>query len=209
MIHDLKPGTRTILAGKTGSGKTTVAASLLLTSRQKWIMVDPKSDDKLARLTPSRTVAPMRVKILDAWRKGVQYVRLDRDADADVIDDLLSRLYQEYSNFGVYIDELYYLHSGSRAGPGLQAILTRGRSDLITVLACTQRPSWISLFCLSEADYIGQFRLNLDKDRKTLYSIIGEKAVLKNPVENYSWYFYDQSANKLLLIKPSIKNGDR
>ncbi|MGH8710375.1 MAG: hypothetical protein ACREVA_03540 [Burkholderiales bacterium] len=163
------------------------------------MIIDPKADDKLATLKPRVDVLPHPQRIFDAWTKGYRYVGIIDHGAMDPIytDRLLFYLYQKFSNFGVYIDELYYIHRQGRAGSGLQAILTRGRSDNITFFGCTQRPSWISLFCLSEADYLGQFKLTLEKDRKTMYSIIGNKRVLVNPDKPYEWFYYDNTSDRL------------
>lgn len=195
----LKPGSRTTLCGKTGSGKSTIAITMLRKSRQKWILIDPKADDKIATLNPAVIHSLKLADVQRAWKEGYQYVAIQPppqtkplDIDAFILD-----AYENLTNFGVYIDELYYIHNAGRAGDGLTAILTRGRSDKITYLGATQRPAWISLFCLSEADYIAQFKLQLENDRKRIYSVTGEAVMLNNPPAPYSFYYYDSPGDSL------------
>lgn len=192
MVDFLKPGTRTFITGKTGSGKSTVAATLLKKSKQRWLIIDPKLDDKIASLKPYR-LKKMDVKeLFAAWKKGYKYVAITPQAKTGPyeIDEFILECFESFKDFGIYVDELYFIHNNGNAGPGLTATLTRGRSDKITFMGATQRPAFVSLFCITEADYIAQFRLALDKDRKRIYEVTGIKQMLNNPPSEYSWYYY-------------------
>lgn len=203
----LTPGSRTLIAGKTGSGKSTGAVFMLRQSRQKWLLIDPKGDDKIATLKPGH-INKLDVKDIErAWNAGYQYVALSPPplSTPQEIDLFLLEAFQTYQNFGIYIDELYYIHTNGRSGPGLQAILTRGRSDKITFCGATQRPAWISIFCLSEADYICQYRLQLKKDRDKIYDVTGRTEMLENPPKEFSWFYYTAKTEQLKLFVPPVK----
>jgi hypothetical protein len=200
------PGTRSTLCGRTGSGKSTLAAYMLRKSTQQWLCVDPKRDDKLARLPGAARTESLRAgDIAKLWARGVRYVLLTPPpaSSPDDMDSLILALYESHTDWGLMVDELYYLHRNSRAGAGLMAVLTRGRSDKITFLGCTQRPAWISQFCLSEADYIAQYRLSLADDRKRVYQITGDAAVLSNPPGQHEFYWYEAKKNLLTIVKPA------
>lgn len=200
----LTAGTRTLIAGKTGSGKSTGAVYMLRGSKQKWLLIDPKGDDKIATLNPARIYKLDTNEVIRAWKAGYQYVALTppplaKPADIDLF---LLECFQTFENFGIYIDELYYIHTNGRAGAGLQAILTRGRSDKITFCGATQRPAWISVFCLSEADYICQYRLQLEKDREKIFEVTAKPEMLENPPLEYSWYYYNAKKESITLFTP-------
>lgn len=179
----LKPGTRTTLCGRTGSGKSTVAVALLRASAQKWILIDPKADDKIASLKPAFVRDLDLSKIQRAWANGHQFVALQPPpgTESEEIDAFILFAFNSLSNFGLYVDELYYINSSGRCGAGLQAVLTRGRSDKITFLGATQRPAFVCGFCFSEADTILQMRLIMADDRKKIYTYCGNKEALENP----------------------------
>jgi hypothetical protein len=86
-IQFLKPGTRTALAGRSGSGKSTLAAFMLARSRQKWLIIDPKIDDKIASLKPARVAKLDAATIIRAWDKS-QYVAIN-SGDSEAIDALI------------------------------------------------------------------------------------------------------------------------
>lgn len=200
----LSPGSRTLIAGKTGSGKSTGAVYMLRNSRQKWLIVDPKGDDKIATLKPAYITSLDPKEVERAWKAGYQYVALSPPplATPQEVDLFLLECFQTFKNFGIYVDELYFIHTNGRAGAGLVAILTRGRSDKITFCGATQRPAWISIFCLSEADYICQYRLQLEKDRDKIFNVTNKMEMLENPPKEYSWYYYTAKNERLQLFVP-------
>jgi hypothetical protein len=206
-VKFLSTGSRTLIAGKTGSGKSTGAVYMLRQSRQKWLLIDPKRDDKIATLKPAYISKLDTKEVERAWRAGYQYVALNPPplATPQDVDLFLLDCFQTFQNFGIYVDELYYIHSNGRAGAGLQAILTRGRSDKITFCGATQRPAWISVFCLSEADYICQYRLQLEKDREKIYNVTAKLEMLENPPKEYSWFYYTAKTEKLQLFVPPVR----
>ncbi len=203
----LKPGTRTFITGKTGSGKSSVAATLLKMSGQRWLLIDPKRDDKLATLKPFRIKKMDSAEVWKAWQAGHKYVSLTPPPKTGPmqVDEFILECFELYTNFGVYVDELYYIHNHGGCGPGLTAVLTRGRSEKVTFMGATQRPAFVSMFCITEADYIAQFRLALPKDRKRVYDVTGVEQMLVNPPDDYGWYYYEISKEVFKYFVPPKK----
>ena len=98
-------------------------------------------------------------------------------------------------NVTLYIDETYSVVQHGGMNPALNALVTRGRELNIGVYFATQRPAWIPLALLSEADWFVQFRLQLEKDRKRMVELCGPE-VLENPVDRYGFYLYHTDWNK-------------
>lgn len=183
----IQPNQRVFTAGRTGSGKTFLERYLLASSK-RLVVCDPKG-------TLSTAIAP-DWRLTDWSEKGRKRllagdpVRLRIPAPLD--GDWSSYLWDVYraGNVLLYVDETYGVVPPGRAAPEpLLACYTRGRELGIGVHAATQRPSWIPLVCMSEADWFFVFRLTLDEDRKRLASFMG--ASVMQPIQDrYGFFSY-------------------
>lgn len=198
-------GQRALVAGRTGSGKTTVAGWLLTTSPQHWVIFNPKHTAGYKSLPDSVVMKKFDGKTLLSNLKRHKFVILNLsndEATPEVMDAILDWLHKNVKNIGVCIDELYTFHSaGGRAGDGLIGWLTRGRELKQSYLGLTQRPAWISRFCFSESDFIGSMDLVLEDDRKKMRDMTGQDAFLQR-VTNYRWLWYMVARDQLRLYGP-------
>lgn len=201
----IKANDRLILAGKTGSGKTWLAERLLAPIARlvvidpkatlgSWTIREPKGFDwqKFARGKPGRLrVLPPVVDNPESWYEA-----------------LFERLYS-YGNLTVYIDEAYaVVPPGARPGKWLSALYTRGRERGIGVWAATQRPTWIPLFLLSEAEWLITFRLNLEDDRRRMAMISGEQVLAKIPDEHGFW-LYEVAGQTPRYYRTAVLSGQK
>lgn len=182
----IKYNDRVLLAGKTGSGKTYFARQLLA-SVTRLVVIDPKANLDSWRLRDANTWdwwrfdrgASMRIRILPPIV----------DRPGDWYEQLFEKLY-DIGNMTIYIDEAYaVVPPGARAGKWLSALYTRGRERGIGVWAATQRPTWIPLFLISEADWLISFRLNLDADRQRIAAVAGNDVLGRVPDEHGFWLY--------------------
>jgi hypothetical protein len=198
-LPTLEPGTRTIVSGRTGSGKTSLARFLMRHQRtpQRWVILNPKHTGGYRQLPDA--------KILDGWnakrfQKTIEkhrYVILNfrtQELHPDFMDAVLLYIHETYDNIGICADELYYLHRNGEAGDGLIGILTRGRERKQTFLGLVQRPKRISLFSFSEADYIVGMALNLEGDRKRMVEATGDGRFIES-LPKYHWLWYEVDAD--------------
>lgn len=184
---NIKANDRLLLAGKTGSGKTWLAERLL-SSVARLIVIDPKVTLRDWELTEPRSTD---------WSKFSRGANGRFRILPPVVDDpvawyeeLFERIYG-YGNVTLYIDEAYaVVPPGARPGKWLSALYTRGRERGIGVWAATQRPAWIPLFLLSEADWLIIFRLNLAEDRKRISSVAGERVLARIPDQHGFWLYH-------------------
>lgn len=164
-------------------------------------ILDSKGDDGF--LTIARPDESIQIfdKGLDEYRKFLKqparkipdYVvirpPLDEITEPYLLDDYLLVTYNQFKGPHIMIaDELYMIHKGGRSGPGLIAYLTRGRAAKKTLYGATQRPAWVSGFCLSEPQNFFVFRLMDIKDRQRLTHIGYES---KTILPKYHYYCYD------------------
>lgn len=201
----LKPGSRTIAAGRTGSGKTSLAKWLVESrNAQHWVILNPKH-------TAGYDALPDAV-VLNGW-DGKKFDRAitehrftvinfkPQELSADFMDSVLWYIHETYNNIGILADEMYYLHKFGEAGDGLIGILTRGRERKQTFLGLVQRPKRISLFAFSESDYIVSLALNLESDRKRMVESTGDNAFI-NPLPKFHWRWYTVDDDSSTLWGP-------
>lgn len=192
-----KVGERSLFVGRTGSGKTAgaiyFACNLDPAEYGPLIVYDTKIDPKFdgipnsTVITDPRQIPRLREHLPDLSTFIVR-PELDVSIDPSALDNLLLYHYHALHFSIAFLDELYTFHNGAKAGPGLTGLLTRGRSKGITTLQCTQRPAWISRFCLTESENFYLYRLTDSRDLKTLASVIPDVENLPPP--ELHWFYY-------------------
>jgi len=201
-----KLGERGLIVGATGSGKSAFVCFLLERLEHVPIVIyDTKDEDKFLSLKNSRVVTnemDCQNAIGDA---EIDYIifrpPLEIVTNPDAMDELLLTHYNLYHDVGAYIDEVYQFHKGTRAGPGLVGLLTRGRSRGITTLISTQRPSYLSRFCLTESQRFFVFKLIDLQDKKRIGDIVPDFAKLPDP-EKFGFWYYEAGSDKPVLMRP-------
>lgn len=200
-----KNSQRLTIIGRTGSGKTVFGVwSVAVRDFDKfpWVFVDYKGDDLLARMP--------RIEELDLRepipRHGGLYIIRPHIHDVDGVEAWLWRVWQR-GKIGLYFDEAFMLpNSGHHRRGALQALLTQGRSKLIPLVTLVQRPSQISVFVFSEAEFYAVFALNRASDRKTVEGFadgLPGKLIAKLPEYNALWYDVGTDTTTRLLPAPA------
>jgi hypothetical protein len=195
---------RVTVVGRTGSGKTWFGAWLLSKApfhRQPYIIIDYKGDKLLRSIEGVRELS-LYEKLPD--KPGLFTVRpLLHEEEA--METWLWNVWQR-ERIGLYFDEAFMLpNSGYSRRGALQAILTQGRSKKIPVISLVQRPSQISLFVFSEADYYAVFHLNRRQDRKTMTDLGDGLDATTMPPYHSTWY--DVGADKPYNLLP-VPDGE-
>lgn len=200
-------GERALIVGQTGSGKTGFATWLLKRIPTAPIVIyDTKIEPKFEALGHSIVVPSVTAArgVIDQGEHDYIIVRPADDLlhDHEALDGMLYSHYMHLQGIDAYIDETYSFHSaGGRAGKGLIALLTRGRSKGITTIMSTQRPVHLSRFALTEAQRFYIFWLGHEDDHKTIAKIIPGFDKLKPPPEYY-FYYYNNREKQIKLFKP-------
>lgn len=199
-------GERALILGMTGSGKTAFASWLLIRiPTAPIIIMDTKDEPKFEKL-PANVI----VETMEQAQKAAHDVRYDYIivrppvemlGHPHELDRLLYFAYLHLHHCVIYIDEIYSFHSNGRAGPGLIALYTRGRSKGITTICSSQKPKFISSFVMSESQRYYIFRLQDIKDRKRVGEVISDFEDLPLPPK-HGFYYYEIGEEAPELFKP-------
>lgn len=194
-LPSIKPGQRALIAGRTGSGKSSLGKWLLLRSPGKWVILNPKHTAAYSTLPDSVKVSGMDWKKIDKFLsdRDTRFIIVNphsRECNPDTLDAFVMKLHEDWRSVGLCCDELYTLHKSGVAGQGLIGWLTRGREIKQSFMGLTQRPAWLSQFLFSESDYIGAMRLSLAKDRKRMVEMT-DNPQLGAQIPMHHWLWYD------------------
>lgn len=177
---------RVAVVGRTGSGKTQFGFWLLSMApfdRQPYIVIDYKGEELFNSTDRIREIGPK-----EALPKYPGLYKITPMVNDD--EPMEAWLWKAWAheNIGIYVDEGYRL---PKPGDAFNAILTQGRSKHIPAIVLTQRPSWISRFVFSEADFYAVFHLNEKSDKKRVQEFIPrEKVDIEQRLPDYwsTWY---------------------
>ena len=212
-------GERAAIFGMTGSGKTGFACWLLKRLSDVCVPViiyDTKIEPKFEAL-PNSTVVEDINAAYDAVQGGeFDYIIVRPNIhvmnDPVTLDKWLLFHYSHMQGTTAYIDEAYTFHRNSQAGPGLTALMTRGRSKGITTILSAQRPARISRFLITECNSHYIFRLRDKQDRQRIDDV-SEDFSKRDKLEPYFFYFIqgDDSDNPILYspitLDPEMQSG--
>jgi len=190
------PSHRVTIVGMTGSGKTVYGAWLLSHApfdQMPYVMVDYKRDELLNSIDRVPEIGLNEVP----KHPGLYRVHPHPD-DADATDAWFRKVW-ERGSVGIYIDEGYMAPT---KGKGFEGILTQGRSLHIPAITLTQRPSWVSRFVFSEADFHSLFFLNDDRDNATAGAFLPRGAAKREMPEYWSQW-YDVKRRALFTMQPA------
>lgn len=211
-------GERALIVGRTGSGKTAFATWLLERIPDSPIFIyDTKIEPKFEAL-PNNIVIETFKNVHDILEENAHDYVIVRPGihalnNPDYLDDMLLWHYHNLQGFPAYLDEAYTFHSATgRSGPGLVALLTRGRSKGITTIISSQRPVMISRLCITEAQKVYAFLLRDKKDRVRLDDIMEDFSKLDKPPKHHFYYLDLSDMENPLLMAPvnideKVKSG--
>lgn len=200
-----------MIVGKTGSGKT-VGGLWHLSERSyteiPWTIVDFKTDKNIAQI-------PFLVEIdihkPPPTEPGLYVVR-PLPTESDVLDKYMMAVWAN-EDHGLFLDEGYMIGGGSGRSDAFQALLTQGRSKNIPLITLSQRPSFLSRFAFSEADFFQVYWLNDVKDRQRVMEFMTgdadeylppRKMASDEPRKLLKFYsiYYDVGDDELTPLRP-------
>lgn len=195
------PQDRTLVCGRTGSGKTTFAEWLLSGHNfdtQPALILNTKADpsiNEIAALGTGENGIHL-IGVDDTPGDRGLYIVTPRPHERDEVDDMLMRVWEK-QNCLVFVDEVYMLGLNPK---GFNACLTQGRTRNIPMIICTQRPAWCSGFVFTESDYVALFNLQRRADRIKIGEVVPVDKNYRLPP--YHSYWYTVKPDKLVTFSP-------
>jgi hypothetical protein len=196
-VHLPNGSHRTVIIGPNGSGKTVAGAWLLSRqdwTRRPWVALDFKGEELWDQLGSP----PMRrLRLGDMPGKRGLYRMEVLPGQEDEIEAWLWRVW-EHENIGLFCDEVSLMPRGN----AFKAILRQGRSKLVPVIACTQRP----VDCDREVFTESRFRMlfgveDTYRDFPIIRGLFGGHDVREALPPHWS-YYYDAKFKHCHVLQP-------
>jgi DNA helicase HerA-like ATPase len=192
-----RPDQRVLILGSTGSGKTTMGASLLSGApfdAMPYVMIDYKRDDLLGSIERREQIDFGDIP----KHPGLYHLKPNPVVDDEKMEDWLYRVWHR-RNIGLYVDEA--LRLPTKKTGAFESILTQGRSLRIPVVSLSQRPVDLTRYAFSEANHVVVFRLTDIRDRKK----VGEYVPIEQDykLKKYHSMWYNVDSDKTFAMKPS------
>ncbi len=198
---------RISIFGRTGSGKTTAAVwhlSLKDFKSMPWIVFNHKRT-RMVDSIPGAQFMGMD-EFPKKGRGGLYIYHPVPEFDDEKMTGLMWKILQT-GHIGVYFDEGYMVNPRDHA---LTALYTQGRELHIPMITLSQRPTKISRFGVSEADFYQLFHLVDKRDRETVNAFIPyslEKLMVAPPgtpraLPEYHSVYFDVGANHMNICGP-------
>lgn len=212
MVNGPSDQQRTVILGRTGSGKTFFACYLLSSrnfDEMPWVIIDYKGDSLVERIVKQNKIPSISVQHAPPKKPGLYYMRATPKIDDEAMEAWLWKAWRQ-EDIGLYVDEGYVLPSKE----AFDVILTQGRSKCIPVIILYQRPVWMSRFAVAQADFFAVFDQNDERDLKTTQSFIkpskgpnGERidVYTELPKHYCLWYDVSQGVTNILTPCPPAK----
>jgi len=193
-FRDQRAGEHCALVGATGSGKSVCGIELckIISHRtakdgrpaRVTILADKPRDDTIMRLHTQN-----KWPIIKRWppNYGQEHVIVwprggspseEVKRHRAVFQPLLEAIYQEGGQT-VYIDEAAYFEDPAPSGLGMKGTMSKfwraARSNKVTMIAGTQRPTHVSRLMWSEPSWLFIFTVEDDEDLKRVAQLSGRK----------------------------------
>jgi len=204
---------RTLVLGKTGTGKTQFSFYLLAWQnfdKIPWVVIDYKKDKLFTLLLKAKLAKVLRVGESPPKAPGIYIYRPILKADDAEVEAFLMEVYKR-GNTGLYFDEGYAVPQGT----ALDALLTQGRSLKIPIIILYQRPVWLTKFGKSQADYVAVFHLKTGQDRLSVLDFTGEiptpdgrVITASTRLPKYHCFWYDDVEDRAMILKPVPSKDD-
>lgn len=180
------PTDRTLIVGRTGGGKSTLARTLFYGHRSL-VVVDPKHEELLARSVTVYTPAEFRAVFPQRSTRIV--FRPDPElAPSDDVDEVIRRVLG-YGRTCLLLHEAVDYATPTRILPALRRASKIGRTLGVPVVVCSQRPIGLHNDLISEADHVFAFDLGLAGDREKIAGV-GGPAFLERPRTEFGFLYY-------------------
>ncbi len=193
----IKSNDRIFMAGKTGSGKTTLAKKMLFPMYTRRVFWDIKLANSDLAFCCTTCTTPDQLS--DFIKKGkVSILYQPKSLEPYDFNEICRILYNA-GNFTLFVDEVSRVCTPSWIEPWHDEIMTRGRERGVGIVNLTQRPRRCHNTVISEAEHFFIFRLQLETDIQKIKEILPRKwANMVSTLPYHHCIYTDNSG----IIKP-------
>lgn len=174
---------RTVVLGRTGSGKTQLGAYVLARSqfdKQPFVIVDFKRDKLLNSVDRIREIGLNEIPT----KPGV-YILHPLPGEEDELEAWMWDVWNA-GNIGIFFDEGTLVPDKK----AFSALLRQGRSKNIPLITCSQRPVDLPRSVFTESEHIAVFPLQDRRDRQTV-GFFTPDGMLDKRQNKYHSFWYD------------------
>lgn len=215
---------RTLVIGRTGSGKSQFAIALLASrnfDEMPWVIIDYKGEDLIDDIRTATggkkrgLIKNLAVDDEPPVEPGLYYMNPRPLIDDVAVEAFLWKVHgklrgkfgeKKYRGYcGLFIDEGYCLPQKG----AFDVILTQGRSLHIPVICLYQRPVWMSRFAVAQADFVAVFAQMDERDLKTSASFVkpakenGRTITVFDELPPYYCLWYDVGRGLSSVLRPA------
>jgi hypothetical protein len=201
---------RTLVLGRTGSGKSQFAIALLSNQNwheMPWVIVDYKGEDLIIEIMEANPGKIKNIKVTDSppTKPGLYYMRPIPKVDDEAMEAFLWKVWKR-GYCGLFFDEGYCVPDKA----AFDVIMTQGRTLHIPVICLYQRPAWMSRFAVAQSDFRAVFSLDDERDEKTASMFVkpaitetGDEITVKTELPPYWCLWYDVGLGKSTVLRPA------
>ena len=201
MNINIRTDDRTVILGKTGSGKTVLEMHLLdqieRNTQLPILIHDIKSDLVLPKYIIARNPNELDIA-LDKYRL-IHYI--PTDLEVDDFNEVCHLVYLK-GNVLFVIDEVSYYTTALGIEKWHRELIVRGRTRGIGIIHLSQRPRFIYNAIISETNHLFSFQLLLDSDIDKIRPIISKEFCDRVPILDKYWFIYADCNRKVQICKP-------
>lgn len=195
------PTDRVLIVGRTGSGKSTLARTMFYGSRSI-VVIDPKHEEVLARGQIASTPAEFR-QLYPQKSTRIVFRPDPEDKRASDVDEVIRRVLR-YGRTRLLLHETVDYAKPVYIVPALRRAIMTGRSLMVPVVSCSQRPVGLHNTVISEAEHAFIFDLSLAGDREKLAGVAGDGALERVGVP-YRFLYFGPSTNGDVVQCPPLE----
>lgn len=188
---------RTTIIGETGTGKTIMGGWVLSKQRfdkRPWVAIDFKGE-VLWDMIGTPPVRDLRLGAMPGNR-GLYRMSVNPGQE-DELEDWMWKVWK-HENIGLFIDEVSLVPQKS----AFKGLLRQGRTKLIPIISCTQRPVDCDREVFTESQFISVFALADVRDYKIIQGFT-HGAAIDRPLPEHHSHWYDKRKRTLFALKPT------
>ena len=200
---------RTLIIGRTGSGKSQFGIALLSTrnwDEMPWIFIDYKGEDLWEEIREANpNIKSIKPTDNVPSKPGLYHMRPLPKVDDIAVEAFLWKVHKK-GHCGLFIDEGYALPQKD----AFDVLLTQGRTLYIPIICLYQRPVWMSRFAVAQADFVAVFAQMDERDLKTSSQFVkpakgnnGEIITVFSELPSYYCLWYDVGRGISTVLKPA------